>query len=363
MISQLKEPTSRFARTSLNKMIGKTLCAASLSAIALLGTGTAAAQEVTLKFHHIWNAQAMAPVNVITPWCNKVAAESNNRIKCQLLPAMSGGGTPAQLVDRVKDGVDDLVITLPGYTAGRFPSTEVFELPFMTNSAEVGARATWDYMQKHSGKEFPGTKLLATWVHDEGYVHTREKQIKTLADFKGLKMRAPTRQTNKLLASLGASPVSMPLPGIPDAISKSTIDGFFLPWEVMPSLKLHEMVKYHSETDPSRPALYSAVFVFAMNQAKYDSLPADLKKVIDANSGAQLSQQIGKTWDNSQAAGRKAAQERGNVFYTIPSSELDNWVKASAGLYDEWVADMDKRGQPGKQMLQEARDLLTKYRK
>jgi TRAP-type transport system periplasmic protein len=373
LLSQLKEPNAQLATSIVGNAyaikfpLRKALVAAGICAAGLVLSGQAAAQaatqEVTLKFHHIWNTQAMASVNVITPWCNKVAAESNNRIKCQILPAMSGGGTPPQLVDRVKDGVDDIVITLPGYTAGRFPSTEVFELPFMTNSAEVGARASWDYIQKYSGKEFPGTKLLATWIHDEGYIHTREKQIKTLADFKGLKMRAPTRQTNKLLASLGASPVAMPLPAIPDAVSKSTIDGFFLPWEVMPSLKLHELVKFHSETDPSRPALYSSVFVFAMNQAKYDSLPADLKKVIDNNSGPQLSQQIGKIWDNSQAAGRKAAQERGNTFYTIPSSELDNWVKASAGLYDEWIADMDKRGQSGKQMLQDARDLLVKYRK
>ena len=332
-------------------------------ASALLLAGPVAAQEVTLKFHHIWNPQAMASVNVVQPWCAKIAAESGNRLKCQILPAMSGGGTPPQLVDRVKDGVDDLTITLPGYTAGRFPTTEVFELPFMTNSAEAGGRATWDYMAKYSMKEFPGTKLLATWVHDEGYIHTTTKQIKTLADFKGLKMRAPTRQTNKLLAKLGASPVGMPLPAVADAVSKGTIDGFVLPWEVIPSLKLHEMVKYHTETDPSRPALYSAVFVFAMNQAKYDSLPADLKKVIDANSGAALSQQIGRTWDNSQAAGRKAAQERGNVFYTVPAAELDHWVAASASLYDEWAADMDKRGMNGKAMLQEARDLLVKYRK
>ncbi len=330
---------------------------------ALMALATASqAQEVTLKFHHIWNPQAMASVNVIGPWCEKIAKESANRMKCQILPAMSGGGTPPQLVDRVKDGVDDVVITLPGYTAGRFPAMEVFELPFMTNSAEAGARASWDYLQKYALKEFPGTRILASWVHDEGYVHTRDKPVKTLADFKGLKMRAPTRQTNRLLAALGASPVGMPLPAIPDAVSKGTIDGFLLPWEVMPSLKLQEMVKFHSETDPSRPALYSAVFVFAMNQARYDSLPADLKKVIDNNSGAAYAQAIGKVWDSSQAAGRKAAQERGNTFYTVPASELDNWVKASAPLYDSWTADMDGRGMPGKAMLQDARDLLAKYR-
>lgn len=332
-----------------------------LGATGLTATG-AAAQEVTLKFHHIWNTQAMASVNVITPWCDKIARESNNRLKCQILPAMSGGGTPPQLVDRVKDGVDDLVITLPGYTAGRFPMMEVFELPFMTNSAQAGARAAWDYLQKNALKEFPGTKVLATWVHDEGYIHTRDRQIRTLADFKGLKLRAPTRQTNKLLAALGASPVGMPLPAIPDAVSKGTIDGFLLPWEVMPSLKLHELVKFNTETDASRPALYSAGFIFAMNQARYDSLPADLKKVIDDNSGAALSQQIGRVWDNSQAAGRKAAQDRGNVLYTVPAAELDNWLKASMPLYDDWVADMDKRGHNGKALLEEARSLLAKYK-
>ena len=344
-----------FARRFTGHMM--VLAATALAAV------PAPAQEVTLKFHHIWNPQAMASVRVIQPWCDKIAAESAGKMKCQVFPAMSMGGTPPQLVDQVKDGVADLIITLPGYTAGRFPVMEVFELPFMTNSAEAGARAAWDFHNKYAPKEFPGTKLIAMWIHDEGYVHTRDKPVKTLADFKGLKMRAPTRQTNRLLAALGASPVGMPLPSIPDAVSKGTIDGFLLPWEVMPSLKLQEMVKFHSETDPARPALYSSVFIFGMNQAKYDSLSPDLKKVIDSNSGEGLTQQIGKIWDESQAPGRKAATERGNSLYMVPASELDNWVKASAPLYDDWVADMDKRGLPGKQMLQDARSLLVKYKK
>jgi TRAP-type C4-dicarboxylate transport system substrate-binding protein len=284
-------------------------------------------------------------------------------MKCQILPAMSGGGTPPQLVDRVKDGVDDLVITLPGYTPGRFPAMEVFELPFMTRTAEPASRAAWDYLQKHGLKEFPGTKILATWVHDEGFVHTRERQIKTAADFKGLKMRAPTRMTNKLLASLGASPVGMPMPATADALSKGTIDGMLFPWEIIPALKFQELVKFHSETDQTRGALYSAGFILAMNEAKYNSLPAELKAVIDRNSGAALSGQIGKTWDESAAAGKKAAQDRGNTIYTIPASEIDTWASMTAPLYDEWVADMSKRGLNGKQMLDDARSLIAKYTK
>ena len=323
----------------------------------------AQAQEVTLKVHHFWTPQAMPPTKILQPWCDKIAADSNNRMKCQIFPAMQLGGTPAQLIDQAKDGVVDIAFTLPGYPAGRYPVMEVLDLPFMTNSAEAGAKAAWDFYQKYGQKEFAAVKPLMFSVHDEGYVHTSSKQVKTLADLKGLKMRAPTRMTNKLLASLGATPVAMPLPAVAEAVSKGVIDGFLLPWEVIPSVKLQEMVKFHSETDPSKPALYTSVFILAMNPAKYNGLPADLKAVIDKNSGAGLSATAGKIWDESQAVGRKPAVDRNNTFYKIPATEVDNWIKASAPLYDEWVANMDKAGQPGKQMLQDARDLLSKYKK
>ena len=143
-------------------------------------------------------------------------------------------------------------------------------------------------------------------MHDNGYIHTVSKQVKVMADFKGLKMRAPTRQTNKLLGALGATPVAMPLPALGDALSKGVVDGYMLPWEVIPSIKAHEFTKFESETDPKSRALYTAVFILAMNQAKYDSLPADLKQVIDANSGAALSKAMGMQWDASAPPGAEA---------------------------------------------------------
>jgi TRAP-type C4-dicarboxylate transport system substrate-binding protein len=332
--------------------------------LALAAAGCAAsAQEVTLKVHHFWPPGAMPPTRILQPWCDKLAADSGNKLKCQIYPAMQLGGTPAQLIDQAKDGVADVVFTLPGYTAGRFPVMEVFELPFMSRSAEATSKAAWDFYEKYAQKEFAGVKPLMFAVHDNGYLHTRDKQVKTIGDLKGLKFRAPTRMTNKLLAALGATPVAMPLPQVPEAVSKGVIDGFLLPWEVIPSVKLQEMVKYDTETDPSRPALYTAVFTIAMNPAKYASLPPELKAVIDRNSGAPLAATAGKVWDESQAPGRKAAHDHNNTFYTIPGSELDNWIKTSAPLYDEWTAEMDKRGMNGKQMLQDARALISKYQK
>jgi len=333
------------------------------AAVTALFALPALAQEVTLKVHHFWPPGAMGPSTILAPWCDKIAKESGNKMKCQIYPAMQLGGTPGNLVDQVKDGVVDIVWTLPGYTAGRFPMMEVFELPFMSSSATATSQAAWDYYTQYAHKEFPGIKALAVHVHDNGYIHTNPRQVKVMADFKGLRMRAPTRQTNKMLAALGATPVAMPLPALAEAISKGVVDGYLLPWEVIPSIKAQELTKFESETDPKSRSLYTAVFIFAMNQAKYDSLPPDLKKVIDANSGAALSKQMGAAWDASAPPARKLAVDRGNTFYTIPASELEIWQKATASLADDWVKDVSAKGNDGALLLKSARDSIAKYEK
>ena len=257
------------------------------AAVALLGSTAAMADEpIILKVAHFWPPTAMSQQKVLEPWCAKIEKESVGRMKCQIYPAMQLGGTPPQLIQQVQDGVADIVWTLPGYTAGRYPSMEVFELPFMTNRAEPASRAAWEYYERFGKEDFAKVKPLAFHVHDEGYVHNNKHPITKLGDFRGLKMRAPTRLTNKMIAAFGATPVAMPLPAVAEAVSKGVVDGYVLPWEVIPAVKLHEMTRFHSETDKSQPSLYTALFIVAMNPAKYESLPADLKKVIDANSGA-----------------------------------------------------------------------------
>jgi TRAP-type C4-dicarboxylate transport system substrate-binding protein len=187
------------------------------------------------------------------------------------------------------------------------------------------------------------------------------KPIKTLADFKGLKLRAPTRQTNKMLAAFGATPVGMPVPQVPEALSKGVIDGAVIPYEVVPSLKVQELVKYHSEIDPSQPAIYTSVFIFAMNKAKYASLPPELKKVIDANSGVEASAFFGKAQGDSDVPGRKLAEK--NAINVIPAAEIENWKKAAQPVIDDWVKDVTAKGANGKVLLESARSLIDKYNK
>lgn len=339
----------------------KTVAAACLCAAAVM---PAIAQENTLKFHHLLPPPSTAHARFIVPWTQRVEKECAGKFKFQIYPSMQLGGTPPQLFDQAKDGVVDIIWTVLGYTAGRFVASEVFELPFMTKTAAGSSRALWEYAVQNNlmtQGEFRDVKPLALHVHDRGYVHTIAKPVRTLADFKGLKLRGPTRLTTKMLAAFGATPVGMPVTQVPEALNKSVIDGAVLPWEIIPALKVQELVRHHSETDPKSRALYTATFIMVMNKARYEGLPADARACLDGHSGVELSAWIGKVWDDSAVAARKTAEARGNQFYLIPASELKNWEQAARPLYDEWVKEVSAKGYDGEALLKSARQLIDRY--
>ena len=325
------------------------------------GASSAWAQEVTLKVHHFLSPNATSQKLLLGPWCEKIAKESANRLKCQIYPAMQLGGTPPQLFDQAKDGVADIIWTVPTYQAGRFLKSEVFELPFMTKTAEGSSRAFWEYMQKNSLEEFKGTKILMAHVHDGAELHFAGRQVKTLEDLKGLKIRAPTRIGTRMLTALGATPIQMPAPQVPESIAKGVVDGASLPWEVVPGLKVNEVTKFHTETGPGQRKMSNTIFVVAMNEAKYNSLPPDLKKVIDANSGAEASVWAGKVWDSTIVPGRKSATDRGNTVTVLSPAETQRWEKATESVAQDWIKDVAAKGGDGSKLLDAAKALLNQY--
>lgn len=339
-------------------------CFISIVSTIAIGSGVACAASdvVNLKIAHFLPASSTFHQKNLLPWCEKISKESNGRLKCQLYPSMQLGGTPAQLFDQVRDGVADIVWTVPTYQAGRFTKSEVFELPFMVNSAEKGSQATWDYIQKNSLDEFKGTKLLFTHVHDGAQLHFGKKSVNTLEDIKGLKLRAPTRIGSKTLAALGATPVQMPAPAVPEALAKGVVDGVCIPWEVTSSLKLQEISKTHTEVAPHHPKVSNTIFVFAMNQNKYNSLPNDLKKVIDQNSGREVSKWVGKIWDDGALISKKVAVDRKNTINVLSEAEFNRWVKATDSVDDAWVKEVDGKGGNGRALYNDAKALLKKYK-
>ncbi|UCE30099.1 MAG: TRAP transporter substrate-binding protein [Burkholderiales bacterium] len=337
------------------------IAAAVALAAAAAGATAARAQEVVLKFHTFMPPQSAVWLDMHVPWMDKVEKESGGRIRFERYPAMQLGGKPNNLYDQVKDGVADVTWVLPAWTAGRFPRVEVFELPFMMTNAEATSKALWEYVQTHAPDEFADVKVLALHVHGPGVIHTKSRQVETIGDLRGLKVRGPTRQITKLLASLGATPVGMPLPGIPDALSKGVIGGAVIPWEVVPAVKVNELARYHLEFAPEAGSLYTAVFIMAMNQARYDALPPDLKKVIDDNSGLETSGWLGMVQQGNDVKGRKTAV--GNTIVTLDAKGAEPFRKASASVDDGWVKEMNGKGFDGQKLLDGARALVRKHTK
>jgi TRAP-type C4-dicarboxylate transport system substrate-binding protein len=316
-------------------------------------TGTAMAQDVTLKLHQFLPAQANVPKLVLDVWADSVEDASAGRIKIDRFPSMQLGGVPPQLMDQAIDGVADIVWTVVGYTPGRFPTTEVFELPFLVTDARAASSAYWQMFEEHmEDGEFADLKILGTWVHGPGMFHTAEP-VETVEDLQGLKIRGGSRLVNQLLELTGATPVGMPVPAVP----KGVIDGTTIPWEVTAALKVPELVDYHTEFEG--PALYTLTFVLAMNKDAFESMPADLQAVVDAQSGHDFSVFAGGTQADADGPARQLAVENGNEIITV--TDTAPWVAAVAPIYDSWVADMNARGIDGQAMIDQARALMDAY--
>lgn len=183
----------------------------------------------------------------------KIEAESNGRIKITIFPAMQLGARRRS--DQARDGVADIVWTLPGNTPGRFPaSSEAMELPFVADKLGiVNARAFQEYADTYLKDEFKEVHLICAWAHDAGLIHAN-RQVKTMEDLKGLKLRFPTRQAGEALKALGASPIGMPIPQVPESLAQKVIDGCVVPWEVVPAIKVQELLKYHTGIRARRPS-------------------------------------------------------------------------------------------------------------
>ena len=331
--------------------------------LGLAASGPVLAQPVVLKVHHFLPGTSNVHINLIQAWCDKVAKDSGDKLKCQIYPAMQLGGTPAQLFDQAKDGVADIVWTIPTYSAGRFVKSEVFELPFFTRSAKGSSQAYWAFVQKSALDEYQGVRPIFLHTNDGSSFHlTNPKGVRTLEELKGLKIRAATRLNSRMLASLGAAPVQMPLPAVPEAMAKGVIDGAMVPWEGVPAAKLQEIAKSHLDAPAGQPKFANSIFAFVMNQARYDALPPELKKVIDANSGLTVSAWAGeKGFDAVVAANHKLASDRGNLLLTLGDAEYQRWIKASSEVDDQWVKEVGAKGANGQALLDEARSLIQKY--
>jgi TRAP-type C4-dicarboxylate transport system substrate-binding protein len=335
----------------------KFTAAALFAASSLFAQQSMAVETITV--HHFLSPKAPQQTKLIEPWAKALEEQSNGELKVEIFPSMALGGKPPELYRQVRDGAVDVAWTLIGYTPGVFPRSEVFELPTVhTGSAGATTLAIQD-MVDMVADDFKDVKLLLLHVHEGNAIHTVDKKITSMDDLKGMKLRTPSRTGAWVIESWEAEPVGMPLPALPQALSKNAVDGGLVPFEIFPPLKLHQLTKYSHEAN----RFGTSVFLFVMNKDRYEGLSDELKAVIDANSGAALAGAIGEAWTQVEEPGRKLQLESGGEIVEMSPELIAELDKRGETVVARWIEEMQSQGIDGQALVDAARANIAKHSK
>lgn len=337
-------------------MLKKVAAAAVACAVAtgVLAPDRAEAAEATLRFAHFWPAVAGAHKDLFQVWADTVAKESGNRIAVEVYPAQTLAKAPAQY-DAVKSRIADVTATVQGYTANRFPLTQVVELPGLAKTAKQGSCMIQTlYDEGLIAAEYGETRPLFLFTHGPGHIHTTGKPVTKPEDLAGLRIRRPTAVVANLLEAVKAQPVGMPAPESYQSMQRGVIDGVALPWEGQLAFRLNELTKQHTEVG----GLYTLSFVVTMNKDVYNGLPDDLKKVIDANSGMAWAEKAGVVFDAMDEKGRAAAVEAGHTIHQIEGGpDNPDWKPVLDQATETYLAELEASGLPARKVHARAVEL------
>ncbi|MDX5595200.1 TRAP transporter substrate-binding protein [Pseudovibrio sp. SPO723] len=343
----------------------KTLGALSMLAAsalpAIFAVGAANAADYTFKLHHFLSNKAPAHAQMLEPWARAVAEKSGGKVSIEIFPSMTLGGRPPELVSQARDGVVDLVWTLNGYTPGLFPRTEVMELPLVyVNDPKAANLALNDLFESDLKQEYKGLEVMFLHVHAGNGIQMRDKEVRSPEDLSGTALRTPSRTGAWVIEALGASPAAMPVPDLPQALQKGVIDGAFIPWEIIPPLKIQEQTQYQIE-GAANARFGTAVFQVSMNKARWDSLPNDVQQAFREASNEEWLAQVGEIWRNADDFGIGLAEKAGNTHIILTDEETAVFNEALAPVVDRWVAEVSSKGIDGPALVEKARAAIAKH--
>lgn len=334
--------------------------AGALSAPALARSAFAADPEFTLKLHHFLGPKAPAHTKMLEPWAQRIERDSGGKVKIELYPSMTLGGAPPQLFRQVVDGVVDIIWTVNGYTPGLFPRSEAFELPTIyTNDIAATNLAMLAMFDEYLAPEYQDVHVLFNHVHAGQAIHMASEPVHTVADTQGRKLRVPGPTGNDVVKAMGATPVTMPVPDLPQALSTHAVDGALIPWEIIPPLKLQDVTKYQIE-GPNNNRFGTTTFQVSMNKARWDSLSDDAKLAFDKNSGEDWVREVAEIWRAADDHGIQVAVDAGNEHIVLSEEQMATFNQALAPVVDKWIADHKDADFDANALAKAARSAIAK---
>lgn len=318
----------------------------------------AGAQTTTIRVGNWLPMHHLIVKGIIVPWSEAIERESNGTLKFEVMS--SSVGRPPEYFDFVKNGIVDAGYGVSGHNSGRFPMTQIMDLPFMSPDPWAGAAASWLTYQRYGSRynEHAGVKVVGLWTHSIPYLALRGEPVKTLEDLKGKKVRVGGNVTGRIITALGGTPIQLPPTEAQQAMAAGVADGITFPMESIEFFKISPVIKSMTGFPGG---LYTDTFWLGINEAKWNTLTAQQRAAIEKHSGMAVALLSGWAWTNGDTLGRAALERNKTVFYDLPEPEIAKIKTALKVLEEEWLAEAKKRNLPGDEILVYAKTMTQKY--
>lgn len=321
-----------------------------------ISTATAASKPIKLRMAHGWSPKHHCHV-ILEKWTKDVEKATDGRVSITIFP---GGAlsTAVQLYDSTRTGVADMAWFLQGYTPGKFPLTSVVELPFMATSGTQASQALDELLETspEMQAEYQGVKVLSVWTVDTGQLMTARIVVKNVEGIKGLKLRVGSDTLKPTVEALGAVPILMGIGDLFDSMQKGVVDGTLLGTSAIRTFKLAPILK-----GLTTGHFFVNAQALGINEKTWAKIPAADQKIMLDLAGMRMAKEMGMKYDSEGQVGYNDAKAAGVEIFEMPPAEMAKWEKAVAGIYKDWIADMNAKGLPGQQIYDKARQLLKKY--
>lgn len=321
---------------------------------------TAGAQAQNLRLAHFMPANSWQNSTMFEDWARAIEADANNSMSIRVFPAQTLGSA-VEGYDNARRGLADIIWTVQGYTANRFPLSQIVELPGLFETAEAGSCAFQKLYESGAlDDEYQDTQVLYVHVHGPGHLHTRNIAVTSLDDMRGLQIRQPTAVIGNLLRELGAEPVGMPAPQVYESTQRGVINGFLLPWEAVVGFRANEVVNNYTEV-----GLYSLAFVKTMNQNSYNRLSDEQRAALHKHAGMAGALLAGRGYDEADVRARAQMLTEGTL-HQLSAEERAQWEAAAERAAEMYLTELENRGLPARAVyasfvnyVSECEDLLT----
>jgi TRAP-type C4-dicarboxylate transport system substrate-binding protein len=325
-----------------------------LTAGMMVTPGGTRAETIELKMAHFMSPMHIQHQQSFLPFARKVEELTGGKVKIKVYPSGTLGDA-TQLADSVRTGIADIAFFVPSYMTGRFPRTSALDLPFLFDNAEHTTRVFYDLFDRYLAGDYKDYKVLWLYSCDTGQFFSVEKQIRTLEDLRGMKIRTPSAYMSQTLKLLGANPVGMPLSELHTALGKKIVDGTLAPTSAIYDFKLENLIRHSTRLN-----VYTAPMVVVMNREKFNSLPENVRKAIEQASGKEWGIRAAKLYDDLDADTVKKMKASGKInIYTLPAAEIRKHMDRVKVMEAEWIEKAAQKGLPSRELMEAVHRSVT----